>query len=51
VIVQLIDARWHDAVEDAIEWQLALLLQLNFLLTGFLWCQSDWRLAFRNEGT
>jgi hypothetical protein len=24
---------WHDAIEDAIEWQLALLLQLNFLLT------------------
>ena len=46
VVVQAISEVWHDAIEDAIEWQLALLLQLNFLLTTRLWWRTDWRLVF-----
>ena len=47
VIVQALDETWHDAIEDAVEWQLALLLQINFLLCAFLWRGSAWRLAFQ----
>jgi hypothetical protein len=46
VIVQAISEAWHDAIEDAIEWQLALLLQLNFLLTARLWWRTHWQLGF-----
>lgn len=49
VIVQLISEPWHDAIEDAIEWQLALLLQINFLLTALLWRDADWRLVFQHS--
>ena len=51
VIVQGISEAWHDAIEDAIEWQLALLLQLNFLLCTPLWWRTSWRLAFVEEST
>ncbi|MEM7692656.1 MAG: hypothetical protein AAF194_09505 [Pseudomonadota bacterium] len=43
VIVQLYDGALHDNVEDAIEWQLALLLQLNFMFTVALWWRPWWR--------
>lgn len=50
VVVQAISEDWHDAIEDAIEWQLALLLQLNFLLCVPLWWRTPWRLAFAHDG-
>ena len=50
VVIQTIDERWHDAIEDGIEWQLALLLQLNFLICSRLWWRSDWHLGFQREG-
>lgn len=46
VLVQLLNKDWHDAIEDAIEWQLALLLQLNFLFSAALWRRGEWRLVF-----
>ncbi len=46
VIVQSISEDWHDAIEDALEWQLALLLQLNFLLGAWQWRRADWVLRF-----
>ena len=49
VLMQLLSEDWHDRIEDAIEWQLALLLQLNFLLTAGLWRRGDWRLVFRRS--
>ena len=49
VTVQAISDTWHDSIEDAIEWQLALLLQLNFLLTARLWWRTDWQLDFRRR--
>lgn len=45
VIVQLLSEAWHDGIEDAIEWQLALLLQLNFILAASLWWNSPWALV------
>jgi hypothetical protein len=51
VLLQLISEGWHDRIEDAIEWQLALLLQLNFLFSAGLWHRSDWHLVFRRDGT
>lgn len=47
VIIQAISEDWHDAIEDAIEWQLALLLQANFLFCTRLWWRNNWELAFR----
>ena len=46
VAVQAYDPDLHDRIEDAVEWQLALLLQLNFLLSALYWKRSDWRLGF-----
>ena len=46
VIVQLVNDSWHDEIEDAIEWQLALLLQLNFLLSARFWWRAEWQLQF-----
>lgn len=50
VLIQAWSEDWHDQVEDAIEWQLALLLQLNFLLSAGLWHKSPWELAFVKPG-
>lgn len=50
VVVQLISDDWHDAVEDAIEWQLAFLLQLNFLICATLWRRGEWSLDFHRGG-
>jgi hypothetical protein len=46
VIVQSINEAWHDAIEYALEWQLALLLQLNFLLGAWQWRYPVWVLRF-----
>ena len=43
------DKNWYDSVEDAFEWSLTLLLQLNFLLGYFVWRQAGWSLAVRNK--
>ena len=45
VALQLFDEALHDSVEDAIEWQLALLLQLNFMFSVALWWRGRWSLA------
>ncbi|MFT7289255.1 MAG: hypothetical protein ACI87W_003384, partial [Halieaceae bacterium] len=49
VLLQLLNAPWHDRVEDAVEWGLALLLQLNFLLCASYWRRSPWRMEFRQD--
>lgn len=49
VIIQSLSESWHDAVEDAIEWQLALLLQINFALVTVLWWRSPWTLALQRR--
>ncbi len=46
VVMELASEDLHDSFENAIEWQLALLLQLNFLFCTRLWWRSDWKLAF-----
>jgi len=43
--VQLFDENLHDNIEDAIEWQLALLLQLNFAFSVSLWWHDVWQLG------
>ena len=50
VAVQAVDEDWHDAIEDAIEWQLALLLQINFLLCVGLWRAGYWELRVLKRG-
>lgn len=47
VIWQVLDEAGYDALEDAFEWVLALLLQVNFLLGYLLWRRVGWRLAVR----
>jgi hypothetical protein len=37
----------HDRIEDAIEWTLALLLEVNSLFCAILWRDLPWRLEFR----
>jgi hypothetical protein len=49
IIIQAIDESWHDAIEDAVEWLLALLLQLNFLLCTAVWWRSEWELGIRHR--
>lgn len=49
VVVELISENWHDEIEDAIEWQLALLLQLNFLFSAALWRRGEWQLVFEQN--
>jgi len=50
VIIQAISDPWHDTVEDAIEWALALLLQVNFLIVSLLWRRQPAELAFTAKG-
>ena len=38
------DEDWYETVEDAFEWVLSLLLQLNFLLGHLVWRAAGWRL-------
>lgn len=40
---------WHDRVDDAIEWILALLLNAHVALTARLWAASGYRLGLRLE--
>jgi hypothetical protein len=49
VIIQAISEPWHDAVEDAIEWSLALLLQVNFLIVALLWRRPPADLRFHTS--
>jgi len=49
VLVQAVSEDWHDAIEDAIEWQLALLLQINFFLSVRLWWPADWTLVLQRS--
>lgn len=44
VILDVWNEVWYESVEDAFEWQLSLLLQLNFLLGYFAWRASGWSL-------
>ena len=48
-VMQLVSEELHDSFEDAIEWQLALLLQLNFLFCLRLWWRGNWSLEFRER--
>ncbi|MEM1402514.1 MAG: hypothetical protein AAGG55_04235 [Pseudomonadota bacterium] len=51
VAINIASEDLHDRIEDAVEWQLALLLQLNFLLLALFWRQSNWVLAFQRSDT
>ncbi len=44
VVLDAWDEHYYETVEDAFEWVLALLLQLNFLLGYFVWRHAGWRL-------
>lgn len=51
VLTLVLDAwneTWYDSVEDAIEWTLTLLLQLNFFLAYLVWRRAGWCLAVRS---
>lgn len=39
---------WYKTVEDAFEWCLSLLLQINFLLGYYLWRRAGWGLVVSN---
>lgn len=39
------DDQWYDTIEDAFEWVLTGLLQLNFLLGYFVWRRAGWFLS------
>mgnify|MGYP001812770357 FL=1 len=39
---------WYETVEDAFEWCLSLLLQINFLLGYYLWRRAGWGLVVSN---
>lgn len=45
VIWEALDEPGYDAVEDAFEWVLALLLQVNILLGYLLWRRDGWQLS------
>jgi hypothetical protein len=44
VVWDLLDPLAYDRVEDAIEWILALLLQVNYLIGYLLWRRDGWHL-------
>ncbi|WP_116368431.1 hypothetical protein [Parahaliea mediterranea] len=50
VLWDALDAAGYDAVEDAFEWNLSLLLQTNVLLGYCLWRCCGWRLAVVRGG-
>ena len=39
---------WYETVEDAFEWCLSLLLQINFLLGYYMWRRAGWGLVVSN---
>ena len=43
VLLEAWNGDWYDSVEDAFEWILALMLQLNFLLAWQVWGRLPWR--------
>ena len=47
VFLQAWDKAWYITVEDAFEWVLALMLQLNFLLGYLVWRRAGWQLEVR----
>lgn len=47
VILQAWDKAWYITVEDAFEWVLALMLQVNFLLGYVVWRHAGWYLETR----
>ena len=47
VVLDAWDEAFYDSVEDAFEWNLSLLLQLNFLLGYVLWRRAGIALALR----
>ena len=47
VVLDAWDEAFYDSVEDAFEWNLSLLLQLNFLLGYLLWRRAGIALALR----
>lgn len=49
IVIQAISESAHDRIEDAIEWQLALLLQLNFFLSSALWRHGEWQIGFESK--
>jgi hypothetical protein len=49
VLLDAWDGAWYDTIEDAFEWWLALLLQLNFLFGYLLWRQAGVSLAVRSR--
>ncbi len=44
VLFEAWNAEWYETIDDACEWVLALLLQLNFLLAWLVWRRLPWRL-------
>jgi hypothetical protein len=51
LLTVLLDAwneQWYETVEDAFEWCLSLLLQINFLLGYYLWRRAGWGLVVSN---
>ncbi len=48
VILDAWDENYYETVEDAFEWVLALLLQLNFLLGYIVWRRAGWRLEVKH---
>jgi hypothetical protein len=46
VVLQAWGSVLYDAVEDAFEWVLSLLLQANFLLGYLVWRRAGWQLQF-----
>ena len=45
VLLDAWNGAWYDTIEDAFEWWLALLLQLNFLFGYLLWRQGGFSLV------
>ena len=48
VLLDAWDEQWYETVEDAFEWSLSLLLQINFLLGYYLWRRAGWGLVVSN---
>lgn len=48
VLLDAWDEQWYETAEDAFEWSLSLLLQINFLLGYYLWRRAGWGLVVSN---
>lgn len=49
VVLAAWDAQWYKSVEDAFEWVLSLLLQINFLLGYLVWRRANWSLRISSS--